>query len=221
MKYLNLLKRLKNKLILLSLLVGINFTFGQQTSNRLIISEGYLIQKRTFVFREKFSNIESEKFELFEYFFIQDSMLKSCFTQDILANDLKNDSSMMKLVFKEQISDEIDLHALIKKSVVVVSNDFLDYAGIKGAFEKGVFDGSGNLLCSYYKQEELQNIFECKTNLVLNKIEKLKLITESTEVSNLMTEVSSIKGTFIFVYGIKLIPDGQIRNCFVFISTLF
>lgn len=221
MRYLSPLKKLKNNLFFLYLIIGVNFTFGQQQSNRMIISEGYLIQKKTHSVRVKFSNKESEKFEHYEYFFIQDSTLASCFVLDILTSDISNDSSIMKLVFKEQVSNEIDLKSLIRKSVVVVSNDFLDYSGIKGALDKGVFDGSGNLHCSYNKLKELQNIFECKTNLILDRIKRFQLITKSTDVDNLITEVSSIRGTFIFVYGKKLIPDGQIGNCFVFISTLF
>jgi len=221
MKYLNQLKKLKNNLTLLSLLIGINFTFSQLTSNRLIITEGYLIQKKTFTERVKYSTIESEKIEHYEYFFLKDSVLKSSFMKEILTNNICAESSLFELIFQEQVSDGFDFYNILNKSVFAMSNDFLDYAGIKGAFDKGVFDGNGNVFCSDNKQIELNNIFECKSNLVLNKIEKLQLITKSTEYSNNMTEVSSIKGSFIFVYGKKLMPDYCIKNCLVFISTLF
>jgi hypothetical protein len=221
MKYLNPIKRLKNNLILLSLLIGINFAFSQQTSNRLIVTEGYLVQKKTFSDRVKHSNMESEKIEHYEYFFLKDSVLKSSFMQDVLSNDICTDSSLFKLIFQEQVSDGFDFYNILNKSVFAISNDFLDYSGIKGAFDKGVFDGKRNVFCSDYKQIELQNIFECTSNQVLNRIEKLQLITKSTEYSNNITEVSSIYGSFIFVFGKKLMPDFCIKNCFVFISTLY
>jgi hypothetical protein len=187
----------------------------------LIITEGYLIQKKTFTERVKYSTIESEKIEHYEYFFLKDSVIKSTFMKEILTNNICEDSSLFELIFQEQVSDGFDFYKILNKSVFAISNDFLDYAGIKGALDKGVFDGNGNVFCSDNKQIELNNIFECKSNLVLNKIEKLQLITKSTEYSNNMTEVSSIKGSFIFVYGKKLMPDYCIKNCLVFISTLF
>ncbi len=221
MKFKTPLIRSKNNLLVFSFLISINFTISQLTSNRLIITEGYLIQKKTFTERVKYSTIESEKIEHYEYFFLKDSVLKSTFMKEILTNNICKDSSLFELIFQEQVSDGFDFYKILNKSVFAISNDFLDYAGIKGAFDKGVFDGNGNVFCSDNKQIELKNIFECKSNLVLNKIEKLQLITKSTEYSNNMTEVSSIKGSYIFVYGKKLMPDYCIKNCLVFISTLF
>lgn len=221
MKFITPLIRSRNNLFVFSFLISINFIFSQLTSNRLIITEGYLIQKKTFTERVKYSTIESEKIEHYEYFFLKDSVLKSTFMKEILTNNICEDSSLFELIFQEQVSDGFDFYNILNKSVFAISNDFLDYAGIKGAFDKGVFDGNGNVFCSDNKQIELKNIFECKSNLVLNKIEKLQLITKSTEYSNNMTEVSSIKGSYIFVYGKKLMPDYCIKNCLVFISTLF
>lgn len=219
---------MKSKNIILYLIV-INFiflfkitvSFSQNTSNRLIISEGYLIQKRTYSYKVKDSNLESEKFESFDYFFVKDSLLMNCFIQDILINDVCEDSSLKALIFNEKISEDFDLYNKLNNSVLAVSNFFLDYSGIKGAFENGKFEENGNLFCSYSKQKELQNVFDCKLNQTNNKIESLKLITKSSDIYHTLTEVKAIKGTYIFVYGNKLIPDSCIKNSFVFISTLF
>ena len=221
MKFITPLIRSRNNLFVFSFLISINFTFSQLTSNRLIITEGYLIQKKTFTERVKYSTIESEKIEHYEYFFLKDSVIKSTFMKEILTNNICEDSSLFELIFQEQVSDGFYFYNILNKSVFAISNDFLDYSGIKGAFDKGVFDGKRNVFCSDYKQIELQNIFECTSNQVLNRIEKLQLITKSTEYSNNITEVSSIYGSFIFVFGKKLMPDFCIRNCFVFISTLY
>lgn len=156
MKFITPLIRSKNNLLVFSFLISINFTFSQLTSNRLIITEGYLIQKKTFTERVKYSTIESEKIEHYEYFFLKDSVLKSTFMKEILTNNICEDSSLFELIFQEQVSDGFDFYNILNKSVFAISNDFLDYAGIKGAFDKGVFDGNGNVFCSDNKQIELK-----------------------------------------------------------------